>query len=74
MNCYECSLKDTTSVAIAVCSKCGAALCQEHVNVSVTEIIHSTAVGVPTIHDPAGRTLRCATCRDAGTGAVRLLL
>ena len=47
MNCYECSLKDTTSVAIAVCSKCGAALCQEHVDVSVQEIIHSTAVGEP---------------------------
>jgi len=73
MNCYECSMQDTTTTAICVCSQCGAALCREHVNVCVDEIIHTSAVGVPTIHDPAGRSLRCATCRDAGTGAVRRL-
>ena len=73
MNCYECSLKDTTSTAIGVCSQCGVALCREHVNVCVSEIVHTNAVGSPTIHDPAGRSLCCDTCRDAGTGAARRL-
>jgi len=71
MNCCECSLKDTTSTAVGVCSQCGAALCREHVSVCVREIVHTNAVGSPTIHDPAGRTLCCATCRDAGTGPSR---
>lgn len=73
MNCYECSMQDTTSTVIGVCSQCGAALCREHVTACVSGIVHTTAVGSPTIHDPAGRSLCCATCRDAGTDAVRRL-
>ena len=67
MNCYDCLPRETghpsTTPAVAVCRRCGAGLCVDHVRAE-PETIHQVA-GTGTASSEGARRLTCALCHDA---------
>ena len=68
MNCYDCSVGGGSSPAVAVCSRCGASVCRDHVRIRVDDVVRHSSTGFARVVGPPGRSLRCATCNDAGSG------
>ena len=64
MQCYDCLVDDHVTTAVAVCSSCGAALCEEHVRAEHREIRQLVGVGRAT-HEPSARRLVCGVCYRA---------
>ncbi|WP_127361136.1 DUF2180 family protein [Actinacidiphila soli] len=61
MNCYDCAQLGRTTAATAVCRRCGAALCPDHVPVASDDIQRVDGRGLtsPTL------TAHRLTCHDA---------
>ncbi|WP_078532806.1 DUF2180 family protein [Streptomyces hokutonensis] len=68
MNCYDCHSEDlTVTPAVALCCRCGAALCTDHVQTR-PELIHRVrGMGLATLPDRA-RRITCTVCCKAETG------
>lgn len=68
MHCYLCSLEARQhSSAIAVCTRCGAAICREH----LVEILTTPSVGMG--NDMRSRyNLLCCRCYKVATASTRL--
>lgn len=64
MNCYDCVLSDRTTPAVAVCARCGAALCREHIRTSHLPVKETTGLG-PSEHEKEARRLTCSICYGA---------
>ncbi|MEU9396724.1 DUF2180 family protein [Streptomyces sp. NPDC048324] len=62
MNCYDCP--DIIAPAVAVCRRCGAAVCREHAHVSHVQVQDVIGTGRAT-HDQPLRHITCLTCRTA---------
>ncbi|MFB8000437.1 DUF2180 family protein [Streptomyces sp. NPDC056002] len=63
MNCYDCP-ESSPNPAVAVCVRCGAAVCRAHLHAGralATEVI---GTGRAT-HSTAQRHITCATCHTA---------
>lgn len=64
MNCYDCPAQHDSGVAVAVCSRCGAGLCRDHVHVAPQTVHEAAGTGVYT-HTPDARRLTCSVCHEA---------
>lgn len=64
MNCYDCHRLGRTTPALAMCRRCGAAVCAEHLTVHPEEIQRVDGVGRTTSSQPA-RRFTCAVCHVA---------
>ncbi len=63
MNCLNCHPDQTP--AVAVCGRCGAGLCAEHVSESDEYLTFLMPVNRPVPASPPARKLRCARCAAA---------
>ncbi|CCK32475.1 hypothetical protein BN159_8097 [Streptomyces davaonensis JCM 4913] len=70
MHCYECALEDTATPAIAVCMRCGCAVCLKHAKVAERLVHHDAGLGQTYGPRPA-RRVTCPTCHDAEAFEVR---
>ena len=58
MNCFDCAATGITTVAVAVCSDCGAGLCADHVQVEAHWLTRTAVIEphgrrrAPGAHDP----------------------
>lgn len=50
MNCYVCSKDGVTSPSVAICTSCGVAMCQEHLEEAGTYDVGGMKYGCP--HSP----------------------
>jgi hypothetical protein len=69
MNCFDCAALGRLSVAVAVCSDCGAAVCHDHAHVAARWLTRAAAINRTVLVEPPARAVRCAVCqaaRDAG--------
>lgn len=64
MNCFECHASGAVSPSIAVCRRCGAGLCAEHVTTGSDTLHRPAGTGLATNPRPA-RRLTCPTCHQA---------
>ncbi|MFM9369964.1 DUF2180 family protein [Streptomyces sp. Da 82-17] len=64
MNCYECAQRGGTTEAVAVCRRCGAGICPEHVYTETQELQETANPGKVMPERPA-RRLTCPTCNAA---------
>ena len=66
MNCLDC-LPDEIP-AVAVCGRCGAGLCAEHLIESDEHLTFQMPINRPVAAEPPARKLRCARCAAAERG------
>lgn len=64
MNCYDCLLDGATTTAAAVCTRCGAGLCADHLRVT-PETVHEPAGTGTSTHTPSARRITCLRCHEA---------
>ncbi|MBC3839669.1 DUF2180 family protein [Streptacidiphilus sp. 4-A2] len=64
MNCLLCTIQGQPTAAVAVCNRCGAAVCPEHCQAVYTP---GGPAGHPGHHRP--RRVYCTECAGAGDGA-----
>lgn len=69
MNCYDCTTHDTTTIAVAVCHDCGAAVCPDHAVTTDHHLARMTGLGLSVPLEPAARIVRCTTCAAAARAA-----
>ena len=63
MNCLDCHPDEAP--AVAVCGRCGAGLCAEHVIESEEYLTFLMPINRPVPAAPPARKLRCARCAAA---------
>ncbi len=63
MNCLDCHPNETP--AVAVCGRCGAGLCAEHLIESDQYLTFLMPINRPVPVDPPTRKLRCMRCTAA---------
>jgi hypothetical protein len=68
MNCMDCS-QDVT--AVAVCGRCGAGLCREHLVETNEHLTFNMPINRPVRATPPARKLRCSRCAAAEEGQRR---
>ncbi|MBT2367273.1 DUF2180 family protein [Streptomyces sp. ISL-10] len=64
MDCYDCHSLKRATTAVAVCHRCGVALCSEHLYIETQEIHRDRGLGKSTSDIPA-RFVVCSACRRA---------
>ncbi|MCF6525366.1 DUF2180 family protein [Streptomyces sp. JJ36] len=64
MFCYDC-LPERETTAVAVCHRCGAGVCSEHVHQGREPVHEVHGTGVAT-QSTAARQLSCGVCHAAG--------
>ena len=63
MNCLDCQPGETP--AVAVCGRCGAGLCTDHLIESEEHLTFLMPIRVPVQASPPARKLRCSRCAAA---------
>jgi hypothetical protein len=66
MNCLDCQPDETP--AVAVCGRCGAGLCAEHLVESDEYLMFTRPINRLVPATPPARKLRCARCTAAERG------
>jgi len=64
MNCYDCLSRQDATVAVAVCTRCGAGLCLDHAHVA-PQIVHESVGTGRSTHSPDARRFTCGLCHEA---------
>ncbi|MDT0417398.1 MULTISPECIES: DUF2180 family protein [unclassified Streptomyces] len=65
MHCYECdAVGHDTTPAVAVCRRCGAALCSAHARIGTTLLRRAGGTG-GVVRAVTARRITCDTCRAA---------
>ena len=64
MNCLDCH-PDTTTAAVAICGRCGAGLCADHVVETDDYLTFTAPINRPVQVSPSVRHLRCTRCAAA---------
>lgn len=64
MNCLDCSNETT---AVAVCGRCGAGLCRDHLIEGREHLTAVVPINSRVAVEPAARQLRCNQCHAAET-------
>ncbi|GAA2406312.1 hypothetical protein GCM10010420_37770 [Streptomyces glaucosporus] len=64
MNCYECHSEGRTATAVAVCSRCHAGLCPDHLTVESRLVREPRGMGQVT-QGPEARRVLCGVCARA---------
>ena len=63
MNCLDCH--PVQNEAVAICGRCGAGLCIEHLIESDEALTFPAPINAWVVADPPARRLRCARCAEA---------
>lgn len=63
MKCYDCAHENRSTTAVAVCVRCGAAVCVDHSR--ITTGTGSRLVGLAGPSSFGTRRVTCATCEAA---------
>lgn len=63
MNCLDCHPRDTP--AVAICGRCGAGLCAEHIVETDDYLTFTAPINRPVQVSPPVRHLRCSRCAAA---------
>ena len=63
MNCLDCH--PIQNEAVAICGRCGAGLCIEHLIESEEPLVFHAPINARLVADPPARKLRCAHCAAA---------
>ena len=58
MDCYECSIRAETTAASGFCTRCGVALCIDHLREAATYAVGGMRFGCPHHPDRASATRR----------------
>ncbi|OPF77311.1 hypothetical protein VT50_0221260 [Streptomyces antioxidans] len=61
MNCFDCHALGQTATAVAICHRCGAALCGDHARTTPHVLHRFNGMGVATMPRSARRIV-CSTC------------
>lgn len=70
MICYDCHTQGrATMAAVALCCRCGAALCAHHAQMRLESLHRIVGMGVST-GPRAARRITCTTCHVAEVGAL----
>jgi hypothetical protein len=69
MNCLDCQPDEVA--AVAVCGRCGAGLCAEHLIETDEYLTFRMPINMPVEASPPARKLRCARCAAAEQGQQR---
>ncbi|MEV0324797.1 DUF2180 family protein [Streptomyces sp. NPDC050658] len=70
MICYDCHTQArATTTAVALCRRCGAALCAHHTQIRPDTLHRIVGMGVST-GPRAARRITCTTCHMAEVGVV----
>jgi hypothetical protein len=64
MNCLDCH-PDTSTPAVAICGRCGAGLCAEHIVETDDYLTFTAPINRPVQVAPSVRHLRCSRCAAA---------
>ena len=64
MNCYDCLARQKLTTAAAVCARCGAGLCLDHVHVA-PQAVHESAGTGRSVHTSDARRFTCGVCHEA---------
>ncbi|MEU3186836.1 DUF2180 family protein [Streptomyces sp. NPDC006923] len=68
MNCFDCHLThQATAPAVAICRRCGVAVCADHMHVGAEPIQRRAGLG-PATQPHNVRRITCATCHAAEAG------
>lgn len=70
MNCFDCAAAGITTVAVAVCSNCGAGLCADHVQVEAHWLTRTAVINGSVVVEPTAREIRWPVCQAAHDAAV----
>jgi hypothetical protein len=65
MHCYDCSIKGATVPAVAVCTTCGAGVCQSCARVGNQTVRHVTGFVPAETALTQTRTIACPSCAVA---------
>jgi len=65
MNCFDCSRRGATEVAIASCVNCGAGVCPDHVVEDETTITRIVGLGLEQALPLKARRILCEKCEAA---------
>lgn len=65
MDCFSCAREGYTQTAHAVCARCGAAVCEEHVVEQPAILTVLVPINRPVPVTPAARRLLCPVCAAA---------
>ncbi len=65
MNCFDCSRRGATEVAIGSCVNCGAGLCPDHVVENETTITKIVPLGLEQALPMKARRILCEKCEAA---------
>jgi len=71
MNCFDCANEGGPVAAIAVCHRCGAAICGNHAIVEPHHLTRTGTMGVQVPVDPPARLIWCGVCHSALEAKVR---
>ena len=69
MNCFDCAAHGQHTEAVAVCADCGAAVCQDHAQVTARWLTRDVAISRTVAIEPQARTIRCGVCQAARDAA-----
>jgi hypothetical protein len=64
MNCLDCH-PDTSTAAVAICGRCGAGLCPDHIVETQDYLTFTAPINRPVQVAPSVRHLRCSRCAAA---------
>ncbi|MFG3256813.1 DUF2180 family protein [Streptomyces sp. NPDC048172] len=64
MDCYDCLPRAAERHAVAVCRRCGAGLCVDHVRLS-PETVHQVAGTGTASSEKRARRITCGVCHEA---------
>ncbi len=65
MNCLECAEADSTTAAVAVCGRCGAGLCRDHLHEGGETPTVTAPIARQVPVEPLARRVRCMKCESA---------
>ncbi len=65
MNCLECAADAGPVPAVAVCGRCGAGLCRDHLHEGEEVLTMMVPIARTVPVEPLARRLRCAKCEAA---------
>ena len=65
MNCLDCSTGGESSMAVAVCHDCGAAVCADHAVARDHHLTRTVTINRIIVVEPPGRFIRCQVCTAA---------
>ncbi len=71
MNCLDCARVGESYPAVAVCGRCGAGLCLDHVCEGEEQLTATAPINRRIAVGPPARRLRCAHCEAAERAQAR---